>query len=298
MLNQYNTFLGDPGKVDADINRYRALTPGDIQRAVAKWIDTPNRAVVRFHPDAVEASGECDDVRPLEDAAARRRPAIRCAGCADRQRSPNGLQVFVVERHDLPKVNVRIVSRAGAASDPVDKLGVANLALATIDWARRRARRSRSRTASARSAPSWRPTPGREGAALSFDVLTRNLAPAMDIVSDVVQHPTLPGRRIRRARRSACSTSWRRPTATATALAQRIQPMLAFGPTHPYGRPVAGLKGTVEAITREDLVQFHQARWKPGSTALIIAGDITLADATALATKAFGGWTGGAAPRS
>ena len=27
VLNLYNTFLGDPGKVDADINRYRALTP-------------------------------------------------------------------------------------------------------------------------------------------------------------------------------------------------------------------------------------------------------------------------------
>jgi hypothetical protein len=52
VLNQYNVFLGDPGKVDADINRYRALTPGDIQRAVAKWIDTPNRAIIRFHPDA------------------------------------------------------------------------------------------------------------------------------------------------------------------------------------------------------------------------------------------------------
>ena len=33
---------------------------------------------------------------------------------------------------------------------------------------------------------------GREGAALSFDVLSRNLGPALDIVADVVQHPTFP----------------------------------------------------------------------------------------------------------
>ena len=43
-------------------------------------------------------------------------------------------------------------------------------------------------------------------------------------------------------------------------------------------------------------MKFHAARWKPGSSALVIAGDITLADATGLATKDFGGWSGGAAP--
>src|SRR5262249_49444139 len=44
------------------------------------------------------------------------------------------------------------------------------------------------------------------------------------------------------------------------------------------------------------LVKFHDTYWKPGSSALILVGDITLAEATALATKNFGGWTGGAAP--
>ena len=33
---------------------------------------------------------------------------------------------------------------------------------------------------------------GRESARLTFDVLSRNLAPALDIVADVVQHPTFP----------------------------------------------------------------------------------------------------------
>jgi zinc protease len=36
--------------------------------------------------------------------------------------------------------------------------------------------------------------------------------------------------------------------------------------------------------------------WKPASTALIISGDITLAEATELARRNFGTWTGGAAP--
>ena len=100
VLNQYNTFLGDPGNVDADINRYRALTPGDIQRAVSKWIDTPNRAVLRFHPDASKRPANAmtfdrSKMPPLGEDRPFVAPAVQSAKLA------NGLQVFVVERHDL-----------------------------------------------------------------------------------------------------------------------------------------------------------------------------------------------------
>ena len=38
LLNQYNTFLGDPGRFDADLARYRALTVGDVRAAAEKWL--------------------------------------------------------------------------------------------------------------------------------------------------------------------------------------------------------------------------------------------------------------------
>jgi zinc protease len=58
---------------------------------------------------------------------------------------------------------------------------------------------------------------------------------------------------------------------------------------------VAGLPSTVQAITREDLARFHEDNWKPGSSAVVFVGDITLADATELARQNFGSWTGGTA---
>jgi zinc protease len=80
------------------------------------------------------------------------------------------------------------------------------------------------------------------------------------------------------------------------AVANRVASMIAFGSEHPYGRPSGGLPGTVTPVTRDDLVAFHRANWKPGSSAVIFVGDITLADATAAARKHFGSWAGGAAP--
>ena len=51
LLNQYNIYLGDPGTFDADLARYRTLTVGDVRGAVARWLDTRNRVLIRFHPE-------------------------------------------------------------------------------------------------------------------------------------------------------------------------------------------------------------------------------------------------------
>ena len=71
--------------------------------------------------------------------------------------------------------------------------------------------------------------------------------------------------------------------------------MLAFGADHPYGRPAQGFTAPIEPLTRQELADFHAARCRPGQSALAFVGQITLADATALARQHFGAWTGGAA---
>jgi zinc protease len=44
-LNAYNTFLGDPGYFEKDLERYRSATAGQLQDAAARWL-TPNRRIV------------------------------------------------------------------------------------------------------------------------------------------------------------------------------------------------------------------------------------------------------------
>ena len=51
VLNQYNTFTGDPGRLEADLARIRGVTVDTVRAAVGEWLNTPNRAVLRFHPE-------------------------------------------------------------------------------------------------------------------------------------------------------------------------------------------------------------------------------------------------------
>jgi predicted Zn-dependent peptidase len=56
------------------------------------------------------------------------------------------------------------------------------------------------------------------------------------------------------------------------------------------------LPSTIAALTRDNLARFHSSYWKPASSALVFAGDITFTEAKELAESQFGSWQGGAAP--
>ena len=293
VLNQYNTYLGDPGKMEADLGRHRALTTGAVQKAVARWIDTPNRVLIRFHPDKSQRPPNALTLdRTTMPPLGADRPFV--APKVETAKLPNGVELLVVERRDLPKVGVTLVTRAGAVGDPAGKAGVGNLTITTIDLGTKTRKALEIEEAFGDLGTTLTGGVGRESGRLSLDVLSRNLSPALEILADVVQNPTFPEDEIARERKRVLDAI-AQGDRNGNALYARIQPMLAFGPDHPYGRPVQGLKGSVEGITRADLVAFHQARVKPGSTAIVLAGDISLAQATELVTKHFGAWTGGAA---
>ena len=129
---------------------------------------------------------------------------------------------------------------------------------------------------------------------MSMEVLKRNLSPALTIFSDVVRNPSFPATEIDREKKQRLD-ALSQQSQDANAVAARVGQMVAFGSDHPYGRPVGGLPSTIQAITSEDLARFHENNWKPGSSAVVFVGDITLAEATELARQNFGSWTGGAA---
>ena len=91
--------------------RYPHATAADVRKAVARWLDTHNRLLVRFHPEksgrAAEAALDRSKEPPLGADAPLSAPQVLAGKLA------NGLEVFVVERRDLPKVAVTLVTRAG-----------------------------------------------------------------------------------------------------------------------------------------------------------------------------------------
>jgi zinc protease len=293
ILNQYNTYLGDPGKLEEDFARYREATTASVRESVDTYLNTRNRLLVRFRPETSGRPSEMtiDRTRqpPLGGDRPFTAPEVRTA------KLDNGLDVFVVERRELPKVSVTLATRAGSVSDPDGKGGLSSMTARVM----RRGTASNDAIAidtelgNLGTALGW--SAGREHARLGLEVLERNLGPALAILADVACHPAFPASEFEREQKLALD-ALAQTANTPAAVANRVAFMLAFGRDHPYGRPPAGLPGTVSSLTRDDLVRFHQTHWRPGSSALVFAGDISLAEATDLARQHFGSWAPGAAP--
>lgn len=292
-LNRYNTFLGDPGKLAEDLGRYQHATADGVRAAVAKWVATSNRLLVRFHPETSGRSAAATIDRSKEPAAAPdatfHPPDVKSATL------PNGLEIYVAERPDLPKVVVQLAVRAGVVGDPAGKSGTANFVARTITLGTRTRKALEIEDALGGLGTALNVNAGREFTSLDVDVLKRNLPSAMEILGDVALNPAFPAEEVERERKRILD-GLAQDAKNPNALAARVRPMLVFGPEHPYGRPAKGLPATVEKIGRGDLASFHASYFRPKGSAIIFAGDITLAEATELARRTFGGWSGGAPP--
>ncbi len=290
-LNMYNTYLGDPGKFESDLARYRGATPESIRGAAAKWLNTRHRLLVRFHPDRSGREMQVELDRSKEPAFGGDRPfrvpEVKSA------RLENDLQIFVVERPELPKVAVTLATRAGSVYDPAGKEGLADLTTTVIKMGTQTRKALEIEDALGDLGTSINGRAEREHATLSLEVLKRNLAPAMAIFADVVRNPVFPDSELQREKKIRLD-ALAQDSQDPEAVARRVAPMLVFGPGHPYGRPVRGLPFTVQSFQRDDFVEFHKSYWRPGGAALILAGDITLAEAVNLTKASFGGWSGAA----
>jgi zinc protease len=211
-----------------------------------------------------------------------------------RARLAGGLDVRVVQRRELPVVDVRLIARAGAAHDAPQRAGRAHLTADLLDegTARRGALRIAEEVealgASLRTRASW------DYCAASLHVLSPHLEPALDILADVLLAPAFETRefdRKQRERLHAIAQERDDPRNLASMAFTR----LVYGAGHPYGVPIGGLADTVQALAADDLRAFHDARYTPDGAFAVVCGDVEPDAAVALLERYFGAWRGPAA---
>jgi zinc protease len=107
-----------------------------------------------------------------------------------------------------------------------------------------------------------------------------------------VRNPTFPSDEVDRVR-NADVVALQQSRDDADTVADTVAERAAFGAGDPYGHPAKGTVDGLGAVTLDDLRRAHDRAFTPATTALVLAGDITPAEARTLAEGAFGSWTGG-----
>lgn len=117
--------------------------------------------------------------------------------------------------------------------------------------------------------------------------LSKNTSDLLRIVADVILHPTFPQEELDKMKKQMASGLANTPTSPGE-IAGNLVATTNFGSMHPYGEVMT--ETTLDAITREDLVSYHDAYFRPNAAYLIVVGDITPDEAYAKANTHFGKW--------
>lgn len=201
---------------------------------------------------------------------------------------PNGLRVQLVERHRQPTVSLALSLPAGSAFDPQNREGLADLLAGLIT----RGAGSRSGADVAqqieRVGGSLGASAGPDVLTVQADVVTGQTELGFELLADAVLRPALPADALELLRRQSAE-GLAAGLADQGTLGARIF-LLAAYQRYPYAqRPTPA---SIGAITREDLLAFWRARFRPAGSVLVIAGDLSLASARRLALLRFGAWKG------
>jgi zinc protease len=227
----------------------------------------PALAATELPPPAKPLAGAKGDAGPVETKLA------------------SGAALVTRERTGIPAVSVGIFFAGGRADESSADAGITQLMASSL----RRGTESRSGEEIDRAfeflgtqlqtsvQPDW--------FGFAVTVEASNLRPAVELLADVVLHPTFPADGVEGERALQLATikrsfdsSIQRPI--ALALSQLY-------PSHPYGLPRIGNEGAVAGLDRDDLAAWWKQRIAAEDATVIVVGDVAAGAAKELLEQAF-----------
>jgi zinc protease len=286
-LNAFNIFAGDPDLLNTDLDRFLSVSADEVWRVANDYLnDRQVQLIVLPEPTPTQRTERLDrTVQPPPGELPSFTPPL-----VQRARLDNGVEIMVVERRSLAAVAFSVLLPKGAATDPVHSPGLASMTGAMLQEGTD-SRTSRQIAGEIEFIGSrLTVATGREQTSLSMSTLTREWPRALELVADLLIHPTFPDDELARVRTRRLG-ELRRLRDDARALADRESTALVYGKDSAYGHPVSGTETSVEAMTRDEIRGHFQGNFGPVGAVLAVVGDISLEQAVELAQGELGGWT-------
>jgi zinc protease len=291
---------------DRVLDRIRQVSAADIQRVARTYFGADRRTIGWFVPEGglagpqAPAGGRGSVHRGPQlpaglDAAASPGPSqvgptVAATGRVLRRVLPNGLTLIAAENRVAQSVAIKGYVLAGPVQDPPRKSGLATLTadLVTRGTPTHTAAELAERIEFLGATGSIRAE--RETVGITAQMLTEHFDVVLGHLAEILRNPIFPPAEVTKAL-GQLRARLDREAEDPKSLAQRELFAQLFPPGHPLHRNPAGQREDLDAIQREDIVQFHATHYRPDRTVLVIVGDRTPEEVLAAVERAFGDWT-------
>lgn len=201
-----------------------------------------------------------------------------------------GLDLVTLPSPGPPLVVVEAVVAAGSAHDPPGTAGLADLTahllpegaaeLGMLEIADRLRRLGASLSVGTDPDAAW----------LRMVVLSSNLAPAFDLLADLLARPDFPAAEVERLLAER-EVDLKRERDDPGTVASRTFGEELYGADHPYGHPENGTLESIRGLARDAFRSFYRRRYGPATTTLLAVGAFDADRIRAAAERAFLGWS-------
>ncbi len=201
----------------------------------------------------------------------------------------NGTVLILNENHEVPLIGLEAVVRGGAAADPKEKYGLANLLAGLLE--KGAGERSAAVFAEAVAAVGGELSASAdlESVSISAEFMSRDMALMVELVSDMLREPTLADDEFVKLRDRSINLIKAAKGSDPGDLMSSYANAFLFG-DHPYGNPVGGSESSLANLSRGDLLAY-QADMLGGDRLIVsVSGDFDTSAMRDALTAAFGDW--------
>ena len=200
----------------------------------------------------------------------------------------NGLKVFVVENHKLPKVSFQLTidkdpkletGHVGLSSMMGDMLGAGTT--------------TRTKQKIDEEIDFIGASISTFSSGLYASCLSKHKEKVLEIAADVLLHPAFPAEELEKKKKRLMS-SLKSVKTDANSISSRVGGVLKYGKKHPYGEVQTA--SDVDGISVELCKEYYTTYFRPNISYLVIVGDISVNQSKELVEKYFGSWQNAEVP--
>ena len=200
----------------------------------------------------------------------------------------NGIVVLARANFNSPSVVINGYLHAGGLLDPDEKLGLADFTSSALMRGTQTRDFQKLYDELESVGASFGYNSGTHYAGFGGRSLVEDLPLLLDVMADTLQNPTFPEDQVEKLRAQMLTGLAIRAQDTSDMASLLFDQLLFDG--HPYSRPDEGWPETVQAITLDDLAEFHRRYYGPRGMVISIVGAVEPEKAAGEVERILGGW--------
>ena len=296
ILAQHEVYGGDADYYKEILKMVDAATPAEVQDAAKKWLGKGSHTLICTpFPDYSTVASDVDRSKGLPEmgeAATVKFPDL------ERTTLKNGMEVVLAKRPGVPTVVMRMMFDAGYSSDQFSKAGTASLAMNMMDEGTKSKSALEINEELQMLGAGLGAYSDLDASYVNLNTLKPTLEPSLDIMADVILNPAFPQEDFDRLKNEAM-VGIQQEKSQPVQMAIRVMPKFLYGEGHAYSQPLtgSGYESTVQSMTRDDMIKFHDTWIRPNNATLMVVGDLDMAELKPMLEARFADWKKGKTPK-